>query len=163
MSNAISITKLLEEVDVILDLSVSSKKRLFEAIGLNVESRYDIPRSETFNALFARERLGSTGIGHGIALPHGKLSTLKRYVGVFARLSNAIQFESSDGEPVSMIFALLTPEIKQQHQHLIYLSHLAKIFNNKNNRELLHSSSKKSQVIQILRDSNGESFDQDAL
>ena len=94
MSSNISLIKLFEEVEVLLDITISSKKRLFEEVGLCIEEKYGIPRSETFKALFAREKLGSTNIGHGIALPHGRLLNLKRFVGVFARLENPIQFES---------------------------------------------------------------------
>ena len=150
MSSDISLIKLLEEVEVILDITISSKKRLFEAVGLCIEEKYGIPRFETLEALFAREKLGSTNIGHGIALPHGRLTNLKRFVGVFARLENPIQFESGDNKPVQIVFALLTPEVKQQNQHLAYLAHLAEVFSEKSKREKLLAVSDKKEIIQLL-------------
>ena len=150
MSSNISLIKLFEEVEVLLDITISSKKRLFEEVGLCIEEKYGIPRSETFNALFAREKLGSTNIGHGIALPHGRLLNLKRFVGIFARLENPIQFESGDNKPVQMVFALLTPEVKQQNQHLAYLAHLAEVFSEKSTREQLLGASDKGAIIQLL-------------
>jgi len=150
MSSNISLIKLFEEVEVLLDITISSKKRLFEEVALCIEEKYGVPRSETFEALFAREKLGSTNIGHGIALPHGRLVKLKRFVGVFARLEKPIQFESGDNKPIQMIFALLTPEVKQQNQHLAYLAHLAEVFSEKSTREQLLKISDKVEIIKLL-------------
>ncbi|MDA1332294.1 MAG: PTS sugar transporter subunit IIA [Proteobacteria bacterium] len=137
-------------MEVLLDITISSKKRLFEEVALCIEEKYGVPRSETFEALFAREKLGSTNIGHGIALPHGRLVKLKRFVGVFARLEKPIQFESGDNKPIQMIFALLTPEVKQQNQHLAYLAHLAEVFSEKSTREQLLKISDKVEIIKLL-------------
>ena len=71
-------------------------------------------------------------------------------VGVFARLENPIQFESGDNKPVQIVFALLTPEVKQQNQHLAYLAHLAEVFSEKSKREKLLAVSDKKEIIQIL-------------
>jgi len=150
MSTNISLIKLFEEVEVLLNIKVSSKKRLFEEIGLCVEDKYGVPRSETFDALFAREKLGSTNIGHGIALPHGRLKQLKRFVGVFARLKEPIQFESGDGKPVQMVFVLLTPKVKQQNQHLAYLAHLAEVFSDHLVRKKLLETADITEVLALL-------------
>jgi PTS system nitrogen regulatory IIA component len=150
MTTNISLVKLLEEVEILLDLKISSKKRLFEEIGLCIEEKYGIPRADTFDALFAREKLGSTNIGHGIALPHGRLSPLKRFVGVFARLEDPIQFESGQNKQVKMVFILLTPKAKQQNQHLAYLAHLAEVFSNKGTREKLLTTSNSAEIIKLL-------------
>ena len=150
MNAKIGVQKLLEEVTIRLDVEISSKKRLFEGIGLIVEKSQAIPRSEVFDALFARERIGSTGIGHGVAIPHGKLPNLKRFCGVFMRLANPIQFESNDNRPVSLVFALLTPRTKHQTQHLDLLSHFAEVFSRVENREALVSCSNEKAVLNIL-------------
>lgn len=150
MSKNISLIKLFEEVEVLLDIKISSKKRLFEEVGLCIEAKYGVPRSETFDALFAREKLGSTNIGHGVALPHGRLEQLKRFVGVFARLEEPIQFESGDSKPIQMVFVLLTPKIKQQNQHLAYLAHLARIFSEQLAREKLLKTTEKAEVLALL-------------
>jgi len=150
MNSNIGVQKLLENVAVRLDVEISSKKRLFEEIGLIVEKSQEIPRSQVFDALLARERIGSTGIGHGVAIPHGKLPNLKRFTGVFVRLAHPIQFESNDSRLVTLVFALLTPQAKHQTQHLDLLSHLAEVFNKVDNRETLLSCSNESAVLNIL-------------
>lgn len=150
MSTNISLIKLFEEVQVLLDIKISSKKRLFEEIGLCIEGKYGVPRAEIFDALFAREKLGSTNIGHGIALPHGRLNQLKRFVGVFARLEEPIQFESGDSKPVQMAFVLLTPKMKQQNQHLSYLAHFARVFSEPLVREKLLKTTDISEVLALL-------------
>jgi len=133
-----------------LDIKISSKKRLFEEIGLCIEEKYGVPRAETFDALFAREKLGSTNIGHGIALPHGRLKQLKRFVGVFARLEEPIQFESGDSKPVQMVFVLLTPKVKQQNQHLAYLAHFARVFSEQSVRNELLKATGETEVRALL-------------
>ena len=150
MKTKIGLQKLLEDATVRLDVEISSKKRLFEEIGLIVEKSQAIPRSEVFDALIARERIGSTGIGHGVAIPHGKLPNLKRFSGVFVRLANPIQFESNDHRPVTLVFALLTPKTKHQTQHLDLLSHFAEVFSRIENREALASCSNENAVLNIL-------------
>jgi len=150
MDTKIGVQKLLEDATVRLDVEISSKKRLFEEIGLIVEKSQAIPRSEVFDALIARERIGSTGIGHGVAIPHGKLPNLKRFSGVFVRLANPIQFESNDHRPVTLVFALLTPKTKHQTQHLDLLSHFAEVFSRVENREALASCSNEDAVLNIL-------------
>jgi len=150
MNTKIGVQKLLEDTTVRLDVEISSKKRLFEEIGLIVEKSQAIPRSEVFDALIARERIGSTGIGHGVAIPHGKLPNLKRFSGVFVRLANPIQFESNDHRPVTLVFALLTPKTKHQTQHLALLSHFAEVFSRIENREALASCSNENAVLNIL-------------
>ena len=154
MNTKIGVQKLLEDATVRLDVEISSKKRLFEEIGLIVEKSQAIPRSEVFDALIARERIGSTGIGHGVAIPHGKLPNLKRFSGVFVRLANPIQFESNDHRPVTLVFALLTPKTKHQTQHLDLLSHFAEVFSRIENREALASCSNENAVLNILGKSN---------
>ena len=74
------IAKLLPPTNVILDLDVSSKKRVFEQVGLLFENNHQIARSQVFDSLFAREKLGSTGLGQGIAIPHGRIKGLKEAV-----------------------------------------------------------------------------------
>jgi len=159
MNTKIGVQKLLEDVTIQLDIEISSKKRLFEEIGLIVEESHAIPRSEVFDALFARERIGSTGIGHGVAIPHGKLPNLKRFSGVFMRLARSIQFESNDNRPVALVFALLTPQAKHQTQHLDLLSHLAEVFSNAENREGLLSCADEHTVLNILGTSNAANHD----
>ncbi|MGE5616149.1 MAG: PTS IIA-like nitrogen regulatory protein PtsN [Bacillota bacterium] len=130
------VTKLLPESHVLLDLDVSSKKRLFEQIGLLFENSRQIPRSRVFDALFDREKLGSTGLGYGVAIPHGRIKTIKEPVCAFVRTASPIAFEAPDGEPVSLIFAMLVPEHATE-AHLQILSELAQMFSDAELRESL--------------------------
>jgi PTS system nitrogen regulatory IIA component len=121
------IAKLLAPANIVLDMEVSSKKRMFEQIGLLFENNQGIARSLVFDSLFARERLGSTGLGQGVAIPHGRIKSLRDSVGAFVRLKEPVAFDSPDGLPVSLVFVLLVPEKATEH-HLQVLSELAQMF-----------------------------------
>src|ERR1700733_13968991 len=95
------VSRLLPLNHVLLGLEVGSKKRLFEQIGLLFENTRQIPRSRVFDSFFDREKLGSTGLGYGVAIPHGRIKTLKEPVCAFVRTAAPIAFESPDGAPVS--------------------------------------------------------------
>ena len=130
------ISKLLPEPNVVLDLDVASKKRVFEQAGLLFENNNQIARSQVFDSLFAREKLGSTGLGQGIAIPHGRIKGLKEAQGAFLRLAQPVPFEAPDGNPVSLVFVLLVPE-KATEKHLQILSELAQMFSDKALREAM--------------------------
>jgi PTS system nitrogen regulatory IIA component len=119
--------KILPRENVVLDLDVSSKKRAFEQAGLIFENNCGIARSTVSDNLFARERLGSTGLGHGVAVPHGRIKGLKAPIAAFIRLSEPIPFESPDGQPVKLLVFLLIPDYVTQ-QHLEILSEVAEMF-----------------------------------
>src|SRR5919108_6013321 len=128
------VAKILNVQHVSLDLQVSSKKRLFEQAGLIFENLDGIARSLVFDSLFARERLGSTGLGQGVAIPHGRIKGLKEALGAFIRLAQPIPFDAPDGAPVTLAFVLLVPE-KATEKHLQILSELAQMFSDKALRE----------------------------
>jgi PTS system nitrogen regulatory IIA component len=130
------IIQLLPPENVILDLEASSKKRVFEHAGLVFENNQGIASSAVFDSLFSREKLGSTGLGHGIAIPHGRIKGLKNACGAFIRLASPIPFDSPDGESVSMLFVLLVPE-QATEQHLQILSELAERLSEQSCRETL--------------------------
>jgi PTS system nitrogen regulatory IIA component len=130
------VAKLLSASHVALDLQVSSKKRLFEQAGLMFENLDGIARSLVFESLFARERLGSTGLGQGVAIPHGRIKGLKEALGAFLRLAQPVPFDAPDGNPVSLVFVLLVPE-KATEKHLQILSELAQMFSDKALREAM--------------------------
>jgi PTS system nitrogen regulatory IIA component len=122
--------------NVVLDLDVSSKKRAFEQAGLIFENNCGIARSTVSDNLFARERLGSTGLGHGVAVPHGRIKGLKAPLAAFVRLSAPIPFESPDGQPVNLLVFLLIPDHVTQ-QHLEILSEIAEMFSDDTFRDAL--------------------------
>ena len=130
------IAKLLPVQNVVLDLDVSSKKRVFEHAGLLFENNHNVARSQVFDSLFAREKLGSTGLGQGIAIPHGRIKGLKEAVGAMIRMREAIPFDAPDGQPVSLIFVLLVPE-RATDLHLQILSELAQMFSDNAFRDQL--------------------------
>ena len=124
------LSHILPAKNIVLDLECSSKKRAFEQAGLIFENNQGIARSEVSDNLFARERLGSTGLGHGVAVPHGRIRGLKAPLAAFVRLQDPIPFESPDGEPVRLLVFLLIPDHVTQH-HLEILSEIAEMFSDK--------------------------------
>jgi nitrogen PTS system EIIA component len=130
------ISKLLPLANIVLDLDVSSKKRVFEQTGLLFENNHQIARSLVFDSLFAREKLGSTGLGQGVAIPHGRLKGLKEALGAVVRTRQPIPFDAPDGQNVALIFVLLVPD-RATDAHLQILSELAQMFSDKAFREQL--------------------------
>lgn len=129
-------TKLLTPADILLDLTATSKKRAFEQAGLLFENQHGIARATVTDNLFARESLGSTGLGAGVAIPHGRIKGLKQPLAAVMRLAAPIPFESPDGKPVSLLIFLLVPEQATQH-HLELLSEIAQLLSDKAMREAL--------------------------
>jgi PTS system nitrogen regulatory IIA component len=132
------IAKLLPLSNIRLDLDVTSKKRLFEQVGLIFENHQGIARSTVFDSLFAREKLGSTGLGQGVAIPHGRVKGIKDAIGAFIRLAHPVPFDAPDGKPVGVVFVLLVPEAATE-LHLQILSELAHFFSDAEMRDQLNS------------------------
>ena len=143
------IRKSLALSHVALDLDVTSKKRLFEQIGLMFENEDRIARATVFDALFAREKLGSTGLGFGVAIPHGRIKHLRDTIAVFVRSREGIPFESPDDAPVRLIYAVLVPEHATE-QHLQMLSELAQLFSDEPLRDALREESSPAAVHKLL-------------
>lgn len=95
---------------IIVGLKVSSKKQVLQEVARKAAALTKLHERVIFDVLVERERLGTTGVGHGIAIPHGKLATLPAVTGVFARLEKPIDFEAMDEQPVDLVFLLLAPE-----------------------------------------------------
>jgi PTS system nitrogen regulatory IIA component len=130
------LTHILSREHILLDLELGSKKRVFEQAGIAFENTHQIARATIFDSLFARERLGSTGLGQGVAIPHGRIKGLKDAVGAFVRLKQPIPFDAPDAQPVQLLFVLLVPE-HATDIHLEILSELAQLFSDKPMREQL--------------------------
>lgn len=143
------LAKLLPESHVVLGVEVTSKKRLFEQVGLLFENTHGIGSGVVFDSLFAREKLGSTGLGQGVAIPHGRIKGLKEASGAFLRLAQPLPFEAPDGRPVSLVFALLVPE-QATEQHLQILSELAERFSDPGFRETLMTAAERSAVTRAF-------------
>jgi len=91
-------------------LNATSKKHLMQELAQRAAEIYGLDARRVFDALLERERLGPTGMGRGVAIPHARLEGLDRLVGVFARLQRPIDYDAADGEPVDLVFCLLAPE-----------------------------------------------------
>lgn len=143
------VAKLLPSANVLLDLQVSSKKRLFEQVGLLFENNHGIGRSLVFDSLFARERLGSTGLGQGVAIPHGRIKGLKEALGAFVRLAQPVPFDAPDTKPVSLLFVLLVPE-QATEKHLQILSELAQMFSDRGLRDAMTAAADAAALHQLI-------------
>ena len=141
--------KILTASHVSLDLQASSKKRLFEQAGLLFENLDGIARSVVYDSLFAREKLGSTGLGQGVAIPHGRIKGLKDALGAFVRLAQPVPFDAPDGNPVSLVFVLLVPE-KANEKHLQILSELAQMFSDKALREAMSRAPDAAALYELI-------------
>ena len=129
-SNTMDLKQLISPDRVICLPDISSKKRLLEKIGqLLAQGAPELNHRDIFNRLIERERLGSTGLGHGVALPHGRIARLDKTVGAFIKLDRPTHFDSTDGQPTDLLFALLVPEFHTE-EHLQILAALAGMFSN---------------------------------
>ena len=143
------IAPLLPVSNVMLDVDVSSKKRVFEQVGLRFENNHQLARSQVFDSLFAREKLGSTGLGQGVAIPHGRIKGLKEALGALVRMKQPVPFDAPDGQPVGLIFVLLVPD-RATDVHLQILSELAQMFSDKAFREQLLAAAGAPELHELI-------------
>lgn len=134
---------------ILPDLSARGKKQVLQELSEHASEQTGIPAREIFETLLQRERLGSTGLGRGIAIPHIKLAQLDRIVCLFARLSDPIDFDAIDGDPVDLIFLLLAPE-HASGDHLKALSRISRLMRVPSVLEDLRSAASTDQMRTIL-------------
>ncbi|MDD5028109.1 MAG: PTS sugar transporter subunit IIA [Rhodoferax sp.] len=130
------LASILTAAHVLVQVDVSSKKRAFEEAGLLFENLHGLSRSLVTDSLFSRERLGSTGLGHGVAIPHGRIKGLKSPMAAVFQLANPIGFEAPDEQAVALMIFLLVPEAATQ-RHLEILSEIAEMLSDTTLREKL--------------------------
>ncbi|MDO9025631.1 PTS sugar transporter subunit IIA [Zwartia sp.] len=143
------LSRILPLRNIVLDLSVTSKKRAFEQASLLFENNDGIERAAVYESLFARERLGSTGLGGGIAIPHGRVKGIKHPAAAFFRLAKPIAFDAPDREPVSQLLFVIAPEADTQ-QHLDILAEVAQRLSDKSLRDRLATELEPSVIHQLL-------------
>lgn len=143
------IAPLITPETTLLDMSFSSKKKLFEHAADLFAQTYDLKSSDIFTSLFERERLGSTALGCGIAIPHGRIKGLHDARGAFYRLKTPLDFEAPDNEPVSVCFVLLVPKHANE-QHLQILGELAQLFGDETMRAKLLAVNDASDLITLI-------------
>ncbi|MBI3532070.1 MAG: PTS sugar transporter subunit IIA [Burkholderiales bacterium] len=120
------LSSILPVSQVLVHVDATSKKRAFEEVGLLFENLHGLSRALVTDSLFARERLGSTGLGHGVAIPHGRIKGLKAPMAAVMQLAQPIGFDAPDELPVSLLIFLLVPEAATQ-KHLEILSEIAEL------------------------------------
>ena len=143
------ISTLLKPEYVLLDLDARSKNELFGEIANRLAVTLDLTPKDITKSLVKREQLGSTGLGQGVAIPHGRIKQLKQAAGVFVRTHTAVPFDAPDNEPVRLLFMLLVPE-HATDLHLQILSELAQLFSNRTLRERLLQTQDVQQVIHLF-------------
>ena len=144
-----SIADLLSPARISLRTDIRSKKRALEEISKLLATGANIDENAIFTSLVNREKLGSTGLGQGVAIPHGRVRGLDSSVGAVLRLSNGIDFESSDGEPTDLVFGLIVPE-ECTDEHLEILRGLAEMFTDETFTQQLRSSESDPALFELL-------------
>jgi PTS system nitrogen regulatory IIA component len=141
---------LLPVSNIVVGLDVESKAQCFAAIGRLFEASSGLSQARVAASLAAREKLGSTGLGQGIAIPHGRIPALADAVGAFVRLARPIAFDAPDGKPVDQLFVLLVPE-QATDRHLQLLSELAQMFSDRAFRARLNEAGGAADIEEAFR------------
>ena len=146
----IDLTQIIRTGRIACRNNVSSKKRALEWLSeMIAEGLPGITKGEVFESFFNRERLGSTGLGHGVAIPHGRLQALNEPIAAFLQLKKGVDYDAVDDQPVTLIFALLVPE-DSTSAHLNILSVLAEMFSKDSVCEQLRAAKSESEIMNIL-------------
>ena len=126
------LTEILSADRVLSGAAVTSKKKALEELShLLAAGAANLSSQEVFNSLTSREKLGSTGLGHGVAIPHGRVAAVDRSVGAFIRLKSPVDYDAHDGNPVDLVFGLLVPQ-NATEAHLKHLAAIAEMFSDEN-------------------------------
>ena len=151
------LSQFLSPENVVLDVPATSKKRALEQVALLLENNQGLERASVFDSLFARERLGSTGLGHGVAIPHGRIKNISKPSAAFVRLAQPVSFDAPDGEPVDLLLVIVVPEEATQ-QHLDILAEVARRLSEDSVIESLRTATQTSVIYELLT-AKGESDD----
>ncbi len=143
------LASILSEGQVLVHVDATSKKRAFEEAGLLFENLHGLSRSLVTDSLFSRERLGSTGLGHSVAIPHGRIKGLKAPMAAVLQLAKPIGFDAPDEQPVGLLIFLLVPEAATQ-KHLEILSEIAEMLSDADLRERLSASESAAEMHSLI-------------
>ena len=143
------LSQILPAAQVLVSVEATSKKRAFEEAGLLFENQHGMNRALITDSLFARERLGSTGLGHGVAIPHGRIKGLKAPMAAVFQLHTPIGFDAPDEQAVALLIFLLVPEAATQ-KHLEILSEIAELLSDSALREKLKVTADAAALHQLL-------------
>jgi len=145
-----AISALLSPQKIFIDTDVSSKKKLLELIANIAADQTQLSESIIYTNLLNRERLGSTGLGQGFAVPHARLPDLEKTVGCFFRLKQPVNFESPDNLPVDLVFTIIIPQ-EATEEHLLILSSLARIFSDADICQAIREATSKEEIQSIIQ------------
>jgi len=145
------LSSILPAPQVLVGVDATSKKRAFEEAGLLFENLHGLSRALITDSLFARERLGSTGLGHGVAIPHGRIKGLKAPMAAVLQLAQPIGFDAPDEQPVVLLIFLLVPEAATQ-KHLEILSEIAELLSDAGLRERIKAAASASELHGLIAD-----------
>ncbi len=146
-----NISDLLAPDAVISALKAQNKKQLLQELAARAALQTRVPEKRIFEPLLEREKLGSTGVGSGIAIPHGRMPGASGITGVFARLEGHLDYEAVDGQPVDLVFLLLAPE-DAGADHLKALARVSRLLRNKQVCEKLRAATTAEAIYAILTD-----------
>jgi len=150
------LSEILSPECIRLDSDATSKKRVLESVSqLLADTDEELSPREVFDCLIAREKLGSTGLGQGVAIPHGRLDGLDKTIGVFLRLPKGVDFDAPDNEPVDLVFALLVPK-ESTEEHLQVLASIASYFNSKGSGDALRVDITPKKACELLCQADGQ-------
>jgi len=141
---------------VIPSLKAKTKKQLLQELSSRAARVTGLPERDIFDVLLQRERLGSTGLGQGIAIPHGKLAGLKRIAGIFARLAEPVDFDAIDSEKVDIVFLLLAPE-GAGADHLKALARISRLLREGSAVDKLRASKDAAALYAVLTEDEASS------
>lgn len=144
------LSSILPVTHVLVGVEATSKKRAFEEAGFLFEQLHNLNRAMVTDSLFARERLGSTGLGHGVAIPHGRIKGLKSPMAAVFQLAQPIGFDAPDEQLVNLLIFLLVPEAATQ-KHLEILSEIAELLSDAKLREQLKTTNDSSVVHGLIQ------------
>jgi nitrogen PTS system EIIA component len=145
-----NLTAILAADRVTSGVSVTSKKKALEELSrLLARGASSVPAQDIFNSLTAREKLGSTGLGHGVAIPHGRMPGVNQSVGGFIRLKHPVDYDAHDGQPVDLVFGLVVPSAATE-EHLKHLAAIAEKFSDEDFCRQMRDAADDSALFSLL-------------
>lgn len=145
------IADLLSPSSILINLQVASKRQMLELLAQHAAKETGLPERAIFEVLLDRERLGTTGVGRGIAIPHGKLAALERIYGLLATLAAPIAYDAVDEQPVDLVFLLLAPE-SAGAEHLKALARVSRLLRDRNVCDRLRAAQTPAAALAVLTD-----------
>lgn len=149
------LSAILSEKSVFPNVGASCDKQALTRVASEAAKLVDIPDRQIFNSLMERERLGSTGVGGGVAIPHARLKGLKNVAALFARLDMPVAYDARDGKPVDLLFVLLVPEA-EHGQHLKALARISRVLGDETRCTAIREADSAREIYRLLTESDSQ-------